>query len=123
MNNSKQRNVIKDILRGTTCHPTAEWVYAEAKKTIPNISLGTVYRNLNQLVDAGEAIVVADKLEKARYDGCVVEHAHFVCEKCAEVYDLVIPEALNAQILSMPNCKVTNYGLTFHGICTNCKSD
>ena len=52
---SKQREAIKDYLKSVTCHPTADTVYLNIQKTFPNISLGTVYRNLNFLVDPAKA--------------------------------------------------------------------
>ena len=55
---SKQREAIKDYLKSVTCHPTADTVYLNIQKTFPNISLGTVYRNLNFLVEHGEAIQI-----------------------------------------------------------------
>ena len=48
-NYSRQREAILEVLRSTDTHPTANWIYTEVKKTIPNISLGTVYRNLKCL--------------------------------------------------------------------------
>ena len=53
---SKQRDAIKAYLLSTTSHPTAEAVYEQLQNDFPNISLGTVYRNLNFLVDHGEAL-------------------------------------------------------------------
>ncbi|MBQ1935230.1 MAG: transcriptional repressor, partial [Clostridia bacterium] len=48
---SKQRDAIVQVLKNTKSHPTADWVYEEVRKQIPNISLGTVYRNLAKLSD------------------------------------------------------------------------
>lgn len=53
---TKQRDLILKTLRNTTCHPTADWIYEQVKKEMPNISLGTVYRNLSMLKDLGEII-------------------------------------------------------------------
>ena len=52
----KQREVILSVLRGTDTHPTADWVYQEVRKELPNISLGTIYRNLRILVESGQAL-------------------------------------------------------------------
>ena len=55
---SRQREAIKDYLSSVTTHPTADTVYMHIKEEFPNISLGTVYRNLNLLADIGEAIKI-----------------------------------------------------------------
>ena len=64
---SQQRETIKNVVRGTNSHPTAEWVYTQTKKVIPNISLGTVYRNLKTLQETGQINVIHDG-PVARYD-------------------------------------------------------
>ncbi|HHT62823.1 MAG TPA: transcriptional repressor, partial [Clostridia bacterium] len=51
---TKQRKTILEILRNTTCHPTADWIYEQARKVIPEISLGTIYRNLQILTQEEE---------------------------------------------------------------------
>ena len=55
---SQQRETVKNIVRGTNSHPTAEWVYTQTKKVIPNISLGTVYRNLKTLQETGQINII-----------------------------------------------------------------
>lgn len=51
---SRQREVIKEYLMSTKEHPTADTVYMHIREQSPNISLGTVYRNLNLLTELGE---------------------------------------------------------------------
>ena len=48
---SKKRDAMLNLMRGTKCHPTADWVYQGMREIFPDISLGTVYRNLNQLCE------------------------------------------------------------------------
>ena len=88
MNNSKQRNLILSIINESNDHPTANEIYEISKKTIPNISLGTVYRNLNLLVEHGMIKTVKTNDNMERYDKIFNKHNHFICNKCNKVYDI-----------------------------------
>ena len=87
MNKSVQRDIVYDVLKSTKEHPTADTVYEMARVCAPNISKGTVYRNLNQLVDNGMAIKVPGIFEKDRFDADTSRHSHLICEKCGAVID------------------------------------
>ena len=87
MRYSYQRNTIQELVLTTKCHPTADWVYSEVKKIIPNISLGTVYRNLNQLSDSGMIKTIQDG-SVTRYDGNKSPHHHLKCKECGEITDI-----------------------------------
>ena len=79
---SKQREAILGNLRSRYDHPTAEMVYMDLKQSFPNLSLGTVYRNLAVLYEAGVILKVGASLDgKERYDGHIQPHAHFFCER------------------------------------------
>ena len=80
---SKQRDAIKAYLMSTTAHPTAEVVYENIKKDFPNISLGTVYRNLNFLVEHDEALRLDCGDGFDHFDGNTHPHNHFFCKSCA----------------------------------------
>ena len=82
MNYSKQREALLRVLRSTRSHPTAYWVYEELRKEIPNISLGTVYRNLAKLAQNGDILKLDIISDKERFDGFTARHAHFVCNEC-----------------------------------------
>lgn len=91
--NTRQRALILDILRGTRAHPTAEAIYHEARKTMPNISLGTVYRNLNFLRTQGLVREVrANDDACSRFEDAIAPHAHFHCHVCQSVLDIPMPE-------------------------------
>jgi len=95
--NTRQRAVILDILRQTKAHPTAEGIYHEARKTLPNISLGTVYRNLNFLRGQGLAREIRPHNESSsRFDCNSHPHAHFHCRQCNGMTDLPLPPSLGA---------------------------
>lgn len=85
---SKQRASIKEYLLHTTAHPTADTVYLHIKEEFPNISLGTVYRNLNLLADIGEALRIPTPAGGDRFDGRCEPHYHVVCTNCGKVFDL-----------------------------------
>ena len=78
---SRQRESIKHFLMTTKKHPTADEVYMHVKRDFPNISLGTVYRNLNLLTDIGEAVKISTPDGGDRFDGRTEPHNHFLCKK------------------------------------------
>ena len=84
---SKQRGEIINILKESYSHPTAEEVYLIAKEKNPNISRGTVYRNLNFLVEKGEIIKIDMNTGSDRYDYLRKEHSHIICAECGKVID------------------------------------
>ncbi len=119
---SRKRAAILECIRQTKCHPTAEWVYQQLKLQIPDLSLGTVYRNIAMFKEEGtiQSIGVVRGLE--RYDYNVAPHTHFVCTSCGQVLDLegvTLPEDVLAQ--AALNGEITGYQLQFTGICHNCK--
>ena len=85
---SRQRESIKHYLATTNDHPTADTVYLHVKKEFPNISLGTVYRNLKLLTDLGEVVKITAPDGADRFDGCVQPHNHFFCTSCGKILDL-----------------------------------
>lgn len=126
INYSRQRNTVLSVLRSTDTHPTVDWVYAECRKIIPNISLGTVYRNLNMLVEMGEAIKIKGAFEKDRFDGCVKKHAHMICDRCGAVIDVPIGGKIDNELKSFihdNDVGIEDYDVTFSGICVNCSKE
>ena len=88
MKYSRQRRLILDIVRSNPVHPTAEWVYEQARKEIPEIGIATVYRNLNVLVSLGEVEKIRGVDGVDRFDGDCSEHYHLKCSCCGRLYDL-----------------------------------
>jgi Fur family peroxide stress response transcriptional regulator len=122
---TRQKEAILAVLRSTKSHPTADWVYNEVKKEIPNISLGTVYRNLRQLCERGEIreLKLCDTL--SRFDACCDDHYHFRCEKCGNIFDvnMLVNNDLNKEAGRETGFRITHHVLEFHGLCTTCQSD
>ena len=121
MRYSKQREVVKEVTKGTITHPDAEWIYREAEKFMPNISLGTVYRNLKELVEHGELITLETEDNVLHYDGNVAPHAHFICRGCNRIIDLQCQSEV-AQTLSDDGYEVDCEKLLLYGKCPSCKS-
>jgi Fur family peroxide stress response transcriptional regulator len=93
--NTKQRAVILEILRRNDSHLTAEAIYREARKILPNISLGTVYRNLSFLREQGRAREIRSNSDSSsRFEGKCPPHAHFHCTVCQAVLDVPLPACL-----------------------------
>jgi Fe2+ or Zn2+ uptake regulation protein len=88
---SRQRDIILQIVRETDSHPTAEWVYERARRKIPNLSLGTVYRNLNVLAEENAIQRVTTGEGAVRYDRRLGDHTHFICTETDRVMDLESP--------------------------------
>lgn len=120
---SRKRDAILMCLRGTTCHPTAEWVYQQLKPEFPDLSLGTVYRNLATFKAEGviDSVGVVNGLE--RYDGNTTPHAHIVCRGCGAVVDaetIELPEELLRRVQTDTGCTIDGYQISFSGRCSNC---
>lgn len=121
---SKKRRAIYDALCSTTAHPSAEQLYAQLKPQIPDLSLGTVYRNLNLLISDGSIISVGKVNGEERYDARTENHSHFICEKCGYVIDVLLPVPVvpdYADIEKHIGGKVSSHSLYFTGICEKCK--
>lgn len=119
---SRQREEIKAYLASRKDHPTADNVYMAIRRQIPNISLGTVYRNLTMLVDAGEItrLRVGDGVDHFDYDTSL--HYHFVCTECGSVIDLDMQNI--DSILKLAGAgfdgKIAGHVTYFYGVCGNC---
>lgn len=120
---SKPREVILDVLRSTTSHPTAEWIYNKAKKKLPRLSLGTVYRNLRLMVVRGEALELDLGASFSRYDGTTHKHSHFTCLGCGSVMDLdfSVPAGFYDSAASGTGFEITGHQLSFTGYCEDCR--
>ena len=121
---SRQRDAIRSFLMSRKDHPTAEVVYDNVSKEFPNISLGTVYRNLAQLAENGDILKISTSANKEHFDGFVHRHFHFVCNKCDKIYDVDLDgmDEIKNQAAEKLNADIEDYSLIFYGICENCSS-
>ena len=120
---SKQRDTILNVIRETKVHPTADWIYHQTRKRIPNVSLGTVYRNLKQLADAGLVVKIKDA-GQIRYDGNLHRHDHFHCRSCGAWIDLRVldPQVLE-QLKQLHGFQIESVHLELEGICQTCQHE
>ena len=117
---SRQRELIYQNVCASRAHPTAEMVYAALKPQHPNLSLGTVYRNLHLLSDEGKLVRMPFPVE--RFDGDLHRHSHFCCEKCGAVHDVELPydETLDDQAAGLLGHTVDRHSVVFYGLCGDC---
>ena len=93
MRYSRQREEIYACLLASGEHPTAEMIHRQLKEALPDLSLGTVYRNLKQLEEMGKVRRVASHQGNERYDAICGDHVHFVCGVCGAVTDVAGADA------------------------------
>ena len=119
----RKRDAILTYLKSTYAHPSAEMVYADLKQQIPDLSLGTVYRNLNLFKEQGLAVTVGTVKGVERFDGNVNPHVHFFCMDCGAVIDLPrmdVPQQLVTTAAGQIGGTVEQCQMTFTGLCRNC---
>lgn len=122
MKYSRQRESILQYLRSTKCHPTAETVYQAIQSENPNISLGTVYRNLTLLTELGIIKKITAFSGPDRFDGNLIPHYHFICKKCGAVLDLEMDSLAHIDLLAAHNFTgaIEGHMVHFYGICPDC---
>ena len=120
---TKQREAILRVLMNTKSHPTADLIYDEVKKEIPNISKGTVYRNLKVLQENGQVSELNLNGTISRFEVKQDSHYHFRCEKCGRVSDIDMPvdRELDRLIEKITGLEVSYHQLEFRGLCKDCQ--
>ena len=120
MRYSRQREALVTLLRSTKSHPDAEWLYESLKKDYPHISLGTVYRNLRQLTEAGE-ILELNYSGVSHFDGDISPHYHMQCTSCQRIVD--IPgNNVSLSIKDEDGIAISGFNLVLNGLCRNCNN-
>ena len=114
---------ILNTLQETTVHPTADWVYAKLKPRYPDLSLGTVYRNLKKFCETGKAVSVGVIDGQEHFDARTEPHAHFVCRRCGAVLD--VPEDFFRReeldrLSRRFHLQVESARVVFEGLCPAC---
>jgi Fe2+ or Zn2+ uptake regulation protein len=116
---SKQRAKVLEIVQSTRAHPTADWVFHEVRRHIPNISLATVYRNLNQLVESKDiSEVLSDG--QLHFDANKEEHFHFICRSCNGIFDIEETRVSSPDFKLPRGYKVEGVKMDFYGLCPDC---
>lgn len=122
----RKRDAILSYLRSTDVHPSADMVYAHLKPEIPDLSLGTVYRNLSMFRQQGTIASVGTVNGVERFDGNTMPHVHFICTDCSAVIDmpqLQVPEKMTRSAECQLGGRVAGCSLTFTGQCSACISN
>ena len=112
-------------MRGTSSHPSAEWIYEQVRKEIPGVGLATVYRNLRLMKDAGEICELHTADSATHFDGDTSVHYHFLCDRCGRIMDLDEPVDANVEsrVEQKTGLKVTRHHLALYGLCMECQED
>ena len=124
-NFSAKREAIYNMLASTKAHPSAEWIHEQLRDKIPDLSLGTVYRNLSVFKEAGLAKTVAVVNGQERFDADMSDHAHMICEGCDAVIDIsdvrsVSDKSSYRLIEQKFGCKILRHNTLFYGLCREC---
>lgn len=122
MKYSRQREQILSYLKSVKTHPTAEDIYKEVRKISPNISLGTIYRNLEFLSSNGNINRIKIAGDKDRFDYDISHHYHAKCIKCGNIEDIHIDYLvdIDEKISNISDLKVLSHDIIFNTICKNC---
>jgi Fur family transcriptional regulator, peroxide stress response regulator len=122
---SRLRERILEMLKSTGVHPTADWIYDRLKREFPKLSMGTVYRNLNILVEQKVTQKIDFGSTFDRFDGNIAPHYHFVCERCGSITDLELPvdDGLNERVQKATLFTVRRHRIEFYGVCDRCKGE
>ena len=121
---SKQRELILNYILNSHEHLTADTIYADLIKDNPELSLGTVYRNLPKLTEIGAIKKVSLPNQVDKFDKNLEPHAHFICDECGSITDINNPEVdkfLN-KISKDEDISIRKYDITLNGTCKKCKS-
>lgn len=120
---SKQRELILNYILNSHEHLTADTIYADLKKDNPELSLGTVYRNLTKLTEIGAIKKVSLPNQVDKFDKNLEPHAHFICDECGSITDISIPgmDEFLDKVSDEDGISIRKYDLTLNGICKKCK--
>ena len=122
---SKQRETIFNILYADKSHPNVDIIYQNVQKEIPNISLGTVYRNLNAMADEGRILRLDVGDGVVHFDANVKPHLHMLCDDCKSIIDLDVEyetiEPYIEEIQKLTSHKIDSADVLFKGQCIICQ--
>jgi Fur family ferric uptake transcriptional regulator len=119
---TRQRRLILEEVRRCGGHLTADEVYQRVRKSLPTISLGTVYRNLDVLSRTGEILRVQLAGDQMRFDANTRPHSHVRCRECGRVCDVEVEfQILDERVAQQSGYEVLEHRLEFSGICPRCR--
>lgn len=120
---TKQRTVIMDTLVQLRSHPTADELYEVVRRELPNVSLGTIYRNLDVLAKSGHVRKVDTGTGQARFDAEPAPHHHVRCRVCGRVDDVKITAGTRIERpkRSEHGFEILDHRIEFEGLCPDCR--
>ena len=125
--NSRQRTLVYDAVKASHEHPNAEEVYLTVKEQLPEISLGTVYRNLNILEEMGLLRRIHTGIGGDRFDAMTTMHPHLICTQCGGVFDLPCDVGRETELLkatfAQVGAQVQEVQIRAWGICRSCQKE
>lgn len=114
--------VLRAMEEAGRTHPTAETIYALAKRHLPSIALGTVYRNLTKMAETGEVIKISVPDGPDRFDKDISDHMHILCVKCGKIYDIEEND-VKVEINNVPDgAELIRFDVMAKCICADCKA-
>lgn len=121
---TRQRKAVLEVVKRAHNHPDAAWIYQEVRKVVPKVSLGTIYRTLEALVEEGYLIPITKAGEATRYDANLHPHLHLICERCGAIVDLEVdlPDLLTPVQEANPHLEVRGVEVIYRGLCPTCKA-
>lgn len=121
LRNTRQRQMVLDVMKEGLNHPSADEVYLKAREKDDRISRGTVYRNLRILTETGDLMLVRTR-SADRYDITTSKHCHFICMECDRVFDAPIPyhEEYDMEVEKVTGYKIERHRTIFEGYCSDC---
>ncbi|WP_026332378.1 Fur family transcriptional regulator [Deinococcus apachensis] len=120
---TRQRQAVIEVLRASRAHPDAAWIHGQVRGSLPNVSLGTVYRTLDALVRDGVVVTIERAGQATRYDYRREgeDHHHAVCRGCGAIFDVEAEAMPCVPVAALPaGFRVTEVRLEFMGLCPNC---
>lgn len=121
--NTQQRTKILDYLISEKTHPTAERVYKGVKNDMPEITLATVYRNLN-LLSKQDKILKLEVNGEFRFDAEINQHQHLICNDCGKILDGFQEEISTEALRGFKNkeFKAEKVSILYYGKCSKCEA-
>src|SRR5215218_5031313 len=117
---TKQREVVLQVIRDASEHPTANEVFVLAKDLLPSISFATVYNSLRYLKDAGHIAEIVFGNGASRFDGMTHRHDHAICTRCSKLVDIEIPADFVKRATRVSKFKPESIEFTLRGLCPDC---
>ena len=118
---TRQRRLVYETVKKSHAHPTADTIFEKVRRTMPKISLGTVYRNLSVLKSEGMIREIAGPDRKAHYEADLSAHGHFICTGCSAIMDVTpCPQIEWEGLKDLVGCDVHSQSTEFVGLCPSC---